>query len=184
MTADISKSLERIRETAETLNKHGDWINGAIATVEQRLRETNAGLEAEVFFNGSNGCKWALQYKRIAGKFHIAIRERNWSCFKRADKLFALQALPALVEKLATLAELENGSVNELRLTTRAIVGSLVEPDATPPKPDTAALLEAMGRLRGYVEHKPGCNFYRIPEGCDCGLRKADEAYQALKGQA
>ena len=27
MTASISESLERIRETAETLNKHADWID-------------------------------------------------------------------------------------------------------------------------------------------------------------
>lgn len=181
MTADISESLERIRKTAETLNNHADWIDAAVADTEKALVKSGVGVGAAVGFTGGLGSQRGLRYARVDGKFQIAIDSIPWSQCRRDEKLLAFQVLPKLLRRIKSIAGGELAIVNEKRPATREIVNSL--PKTTdPPKPDTAALLEAAEEVCGaairVVWNKPP----DFPPHAE--LREYINQWQHLKGQA
>lgn len=183
MTADISESLERIRKTAETLNNHANWIDAAVADTEKALVESGVGVGAAVGFIGGLGSQRALQYSRYSdGKFRIGIDLQYWSSHSRSEKLLAFQVLPGLLKKIEAVAGGELAILDEKRPATREIVNSLPK-TPPPPKPDTAAVLEAAENVCGAALRlcwgADGSRESRLQE-----LKDAVNQWQDLKGQA
>lgn len=113
MTDVLSRSIKNLRESSSRLNQITDNANESVRLVEDFLsKECQLGMSAYVpIKEKSNGITQYLEYRKITGKFRIAVvltsyisesdtDVKPWSHCPRSVKLEAIKKLPALLDEL------------------------------------------------------------------------------------
>ena len=150
MTDELRRSIDRIRELSPNLNAATDDANRVVLAVEKFLNdECRLGLPATVTVRtrqlphpgmiSSESCV-TLEYRRVDGKFRIAIGEKDdnlagppderwiydaWQDRPRSDKLETFPHLPELLEELAKKVEASIEKTQETCATVDRVMGAL-----------------------------------------------------------
>jgi hypothetical protein len=154
---DLRDAIQALRTLSPRLNKVTDEANQIVRDVEAFLNEEcSIGVTAVVNFqylghpdDGPCGGLY-LEYRRVGGKFRIAIVESDvdgedvsvkpWADSPRHEKLDSFKVLPELIREIASKVE---ESISDTEKTTKEIASTLaplrksakapIPPSAKPP---------------------------------------------------
>lgn len=142
MSKDLDLAIDEIRKLSPQLNEVTDEAAEVVGTVERFLNETcSIGLPVQVTVKlCPDDTKLCLEYGRVNGKFRIAVSlwglnedgdfartlfRKPWLSCPRAEKLASFEALPELLEEIASEADSAVEGTASMSSTVKSVLQAL-----------------------------------------------------------